>query len=698
VIAKPRITVGAPEVTMTRSLLHRAATPARDARPAGRVTGLAEVLPALDVDHPAPPEPAPRPVRAVPRPAQHLPLTAATPEYVGQPRAAAEPHRAPAWLRALSSGQVMDPLLGAVMPASQPRPSAAPRPPARRTSPADGTPPRRPLRPRGRLGLGAPLQPGPADPDPDAEPAPPRATAAPAGIPALPPGPPPGGRSQAGPSQAGLPEAQLPHAGPPRTVPAPTAASPPPALAREVGAASGVDLDGVLVHRGPDVDRRAEQLGAAAFAVDDAVHLGSAAGPDDGAAARALLAHELTHIAQQRKLGQAIPDEASPAGADLEAEAIAVEQAVRDSRPLPRLTHPRPAVQPEPLSPREPGPDGAASGTGVSSRESARAVQAARYVTAAPPPPARSHPASPAPVLRNVVRGRVQRRPLDLDHARSSPPAAVPAPPSPPQAAPTPAAAPAAAAQPPASAPATTTPAATPAAATGSTRPSWSGFGQALANDLGDMVLASWSLEEVRDTGRGGGTNQGGNSREERFNALAGPALERLNEQRRDAGQPELAALPFDEEQRIWAQVDAGGGGGGTGTGQHGNRPAPIRNWHDFGAAVESDLLDEIGSHFGIDGAELMGRDSSTADAQPAAAATQPAGASHPATPSRPGAAAQPGAAAHHDDHHHDDKKIETDDLDLDELGTRLYDRIRSRLRLELLLDRERAGLLSDFR
>jgi hypothetical protein len=37
-------------------------------------------------------------------------------------------------------------------------------------------------------------------------------------------------------------------------------------------------------------------------------------------------------------------------------------------------------------------------------------------------------------------------------------------------------------------------------------------------------------------------------------------------------------------------------------------------------------------------------------------------------------------------------------DIDLDELTLRLYDRIRSRLRLELLLDRERAGLLSDFR
>ncbi|WP_285503334.1 DUF4157 domain-containing protein [Actinokineospora sp. NBRC 105648] len=42
--------------------------------------------------------------------------------------------------------------------------------------------------------------------------------------------------------------------------------------------------------------------------------------------------------------------------------------------------------------------------------------------------------------------------------------------------------------------------------------------------------------------------------------------------------------------------------------------------------------------------------------------------------------------------------EIDLDRIDLDELSTRLYDRLRSRLRLELLIDRERAGLLTDFR
>ena len=38
------------------------------------------------------------------------------------------------------------------------------------------------------------------------------------------------------------------------------------------------------------------------------------------------------------------------------------------------------------------------------------------------------------------------------------------------------------------------------------------------------------------------------------------------------------------------------------------------------------------------------------------------------------------------------------DKIDVEELVTKIYDRVRSRLRLEFLIDRERAGLLSDFR
>jgi hypothetical protein len=41
---------------------------------------------------------------------------------------------------------------------------------------------------------------------------------------------------------------------------------------------------------------------------------------------------------------------------------------------------------------------------------------------------------------------------------------------------------------------------------------------------------------------------------------------------------------------------------------------------------------------------------------------------------------------------------VDINDLDLDDLSARLYSRLRSRLRLELLVDRERAGQLTDYR
>lgn len=45
-----------------------------------------------------------------------------------------------------------------------------------------------------------------------------------------------------------------------------------------------------------------------------------------------------------------------------------------------------------------------------------------------------------------------------------------------------------------------------------------------------------------------------------------------------------------------------------------------------------------------------------------------------------------------------DTSTVDMNKIDMDELASRLYDRVRSRLRLELLVDRERAGLLTDFR
>jgi hypothetical protein len=48
--------------------------------------------------------------------------------------------------------------------------------------------------------------------------------------------------------------------------------------------------------------------------------------------------------------------------------------------------------------------------------------------------------------------------------------------------------------------------------------------------------------------------------------------------------------------------------------------------------------------------------------------------------------------------HPHNEDQIDVDKIDVEELVARIYDRVRSRLRSEFLIDRERAGLLTDFR
>ncbi len=170
------------------------------------------------------------------------------------------------------------------------------------------------------------------------------------------------------------------------------------------------------------------------------------------------------------------------------------------------------------------------------------------------------------------------------------------------------------------------------------------------------------------------------------------------------------------------------GAGAGTGTGARpgggtGATTTPEQPWRTdatmggrFGAlgdALAGDIahaeLGFFGSLLGFDSAFERGLHSDI-DADPdaagtGAAGTGGAGATHPDTAAHPdaahaatagaphtGAAAHPGAASATVDN------IVADPYALDELATRLYPTIRSRLRQELLIDRERAGLLADFR
>ena len=93
--------------------------------------------------------------------------------------------------------------------------------------------------------------------------------------------------------------------------------------------AYGVDVGDQVVHRGSDVTDEARQLGARAFARDGEVFVPIDAGPLDEARAKSLLAHELTHAAQQRRRTAPLPADGSVEGLALEAEAQRAERFVR---------------------------------------------------------------------------------------------------------------------------------------------------------------------------------------------------------------------------------------------------------------------------------------------------------------------------------------------------------------------------------
>jgi hypothetical protein len=100
----------------------------------------------------------------------------------------------------------------------------------------------------------------------------------------------------------------------------------PPALVAPMRRALGVDIADVPVRRGAPVSVTANRLRARAFTAGGVVHLPDSAGAMDSGHAAPLLAHELTHAAQQRHFGVTLPGLDTTTGRQLEAEAVAVEQ------------------------------------------------------------------------------------------------------------------------------------------------------------------------------------------------------------------------------------------------------------------------------------------------------------------------------------------------------------------------------------
>ncbi len=121
----------------------------------------------------------------------------------------------------------------------------------------------------------------------------------------------------------------------------------------------GVDVSDVVLSRGAQAGREADAMGARAFARDGEIVLPPGAGPLERPQTRALLAHELTHVAQQRLLGPTLPPEDSAAGAALERAAVAAERRVlgqdepervaRSSVSAPLLVHAPPQSAPAPV-------------------------------------------------------------------------------------------------------------------------------------------------------------------------------------------------------------------------------------------------------------------------------------------------------------------------------------------------------------
>jgi hypothetical protein len=143
----------------------------------------------------------------------------------------------------------------------------------------------------------------------------------------------------------------------------------------------GVDLSGLRVHRGEESSQMAEALDARAFTVGGEVHVPASQGSLTSGSGQALLAHELVHVAQQRKLGPNLPEESSPQGRELESEARAMEQT---------WLAPASVVPPVPLLSPAPVPAAAAPAPAIPRPDEAPAppADAARSPQAPVPAPA----------------------------------------------------------------------------------------------------------------------------------------------------------------------------------------------------------------------------------------------------------------------------------------------------------------------
>ena len=190
--------------------------------------------------------------------------------------------------------------------------------------------------------------------------------------------------------------------------------------------AQGVDVSDVPIRRDPEVAEEARTLGARSFTRDAEVFLPPEHGSPQEPVARGLLAHELTHAAQQRALGSALPAEDSDAGRALEAQALAAERWARGLG-APPAPAPAPAAYSgpatAPLGASWTAPWQAAPTRGVQRQsedvagmpEAADGSDPSEQPGAAPPPPAGTRVDHEMASARDRLLDLSRRRPLDLD-------------------------------------------------------------------------------------------------------------------------------------------------------------------------------------------------------------------------------------------------------------------------------------------
>ena len=102
-------------------------------------------------------------------------------------------------------------------------------------------------------------------------------------------------------------------------------------IADAVRSATGGDVSDAEIVRSPATTEGARVIGAIAFTERGTVHLPAELGGLDDPGVRSIVAHELTHVAQQRVRGGDLPDEHTDEGRELERQARLVQSAVHDA-------------------------------------------------------------------------------------------------------------------------------------------------------------------------------------------------------------------------------------------------------------------------------------------------------------------------------------------------------------------------------